>query len=363
MAVVGPNADVAVMMGGGSAAVEPDQRTSPLEALRAKLGDAVTVVHEPGVDLSRATAVLRIPLTAEYFDGLEGGGETVHRAELHATELMHLGPPVARLGRAFLRPGHRGLPTVGAGPVSLHADPRGSGPAASSMVSSSWTASTSLSPGARASWVSVLEELTGEVDLTGGRDVADRDRVRHRRRPRPVRLQGGLSLAGTGRPSERAVAAAGAAEMAIVVVGTSNEWESEGFDRESLALPADQDDLVQQVAAANPRTVVVVNTGAPVAMPWVDDVGAVLQIWFGGQEMAAALADVLTGDEEPGGRLPVSLPLTPGGHPGLSHLSRRTERAALRGRPSRRLPLVRDEGHRRHLPLRSRTVVYDVSSR
>jgi beta-glucosidase len=105
------------------------------------------------------------------------------------------------------------------------------------------------------------------------------------------------------------VAAAAEAEMAIVVVGTSNEWESEGFDRQTLALPADQDDLVRRVAAANHRTVVVVNTGAPVSMPWVDEVDAVLQVWFGGQEMAAAIADVLTGDEEPGGRLPVSLPV------------------------------------------------------
>ncbi len=73
-------------------------------------------------------------------------------------------------------------------------------------------------------------------------------------------------------------------------------------------LPVDQDDLVRRVAAANPRTVVVVNTGAPVAMPWEDDVGAIIQVWFGGQEMARALADVLVGDEEPGGRLPVSFP-------------------------------------------------------
>ncbi|HXQ58842.1 MAG TPA: glycoside hydrolase family 3 C-terminal domain-containing protein, partial [Acidimicrobiales bacterium] len=107
---------------------------------------------------------------------------------------------------------------------------------------------------------------------------------------------------------DRAVVAAGQADVAVVVVGTSNEWESEGFDRASLVLPVDQDDLVRRVAAVNRRTVVVVNTGAPVAMPWVDDVGAIVQVWFGGQEMARALADVLVGDEEPGGRLPVSFP-------------------------------------------------------
>jgi beta-glucosidase len=108
---------------------------------------------------------------------------------------------------------------------------------------------------------------------------------------------------------ERAVAAARDADMAIVVVGTSNEWESEGFDRPSLGLPVDQDELIRQVAAANRRTVVVVNTGAAVSMPWIDDVGAVLQVWFGGQEMAQAVTDVLMGDADPGGRLPVSFPV------------------------------------------------------
>ena len=161
---------------------------------------------------------------------------------------------------------------------------------------------------------------------------------------------------------ERAEAAAATAEIAVVVVGTSHEWESEGFDRESLALPARQDDLVRRVAAVNPRTVVVVNTGAPVAMPWIDDVGAVVQIWFGGQEMAAALADVLVGDEEPGGRLPVSLPVRLKDTPAYP-LSGRTERAALRRGTSGRLPLVRDERHRGDLPLRARIVVHHLPSR
>ena len=63
------------------------------------------------------------------------------------------------------------------------------------------------------------------------------------------------------------------------------------------------------VAAANPRTVVVVNAGAPVDLPWADDVAAVLQCWFGGEQMAPALADVLTGSSEPGGRLPTTVPV------------------------------------------------------
>lgn len=107
---------------------------------------------------------------------------------------------------------------------------------------------------------------------------------------------------------DEAVRIAAAAEVAVVVVGTTEEVESEGFDRTTLALPGRQDELVKRVAAANPRTVVVVNAGSPVEMPWADDVAAVLLTWFPGQEAGHALADVLLGDAEPGGRLPTTWP-------------------------------------------------------
>jgi beta-glucosidase len=107
--------------------------------------------------------------------------------------------------------------------------------------------------------------------------------------------------------AEAAAAAAGAG-VAIVVVGTTGETEREGADRTTLALPGRQDELVRRVAAANPRTVVVVNAGSPVEMPWADDVAAVLLAWFPGQEGGAALADALLGRVEPGGRLPTTWP-------------------------------------------------------
>ncbi|MEU1269464.1 glycoside hydrolase family 3 C-terminal domain-containing protein [Streptomyces sp. NPDC005799] len=103
-----------------------------------------------------------------------------------------------------------------------------------------------------------------------------------------------------------AVEAARAADTAVVVVATTDRVESEGFDRKDLALPGRQDDLVRAVAAANPNTVVVVNSGSPVELPWREEVAAVLLSWFPGQEGGAALADVLTGVHEPGGRLPTT---------------------------------------------------------
>ncbi len=103
-----------------------------------------------------------------------------------------------------------------------------------------------------------------------------------------------------------AVELARAADTAVVVVATTERVESEGYDRTDLQLPGRQDDLVHAVAAANPNTVVIVNAGSPVELPWRDEVAAVLLGWFPGQEGGAALADVLTGAHEPGGRLPTT---------------------------------------------------------
>ncbi|MFI7384018.1 glycoside hydrolase family 3 protein [Streptomyces sp. NPDC049813] len=103
-----------------------------------------------------------------------------------------------------------------------------------------------------------------------------------------------------------AVATARDADTAIVVVSTTERVESEGFDRQDLRLPGRQDDLVRAVAAVNPHTIVVVNSGSPVELPWRHEVAAVLLSWFPGQEGGAALADVLLGTEEPGGRLPTT---------------------------------------------------------
>jgi beta-glucosidase len=107
---------------------------------------------------------------------------------------------------------------------------------------------------------------------------------------------------------EQAVAAAAAADVAVVVVGTTEEVESEGWDRTDLDLPGDQDELVRAVLAAQPRTVVVVNAGAPVLLPWLEEAPCVVWGWLGGQEWADGLADALSGAVEPSGRLPWTLP-------------------------------------------------------
>jgi beta-glucosidase len=121
-----------------------------------------------------------------------------------------------------------------------------------------------------------------------------------------------------------AVEAAAAADVAIVVVGTNEEWETEGEDRVDMDLPGRQDELIARVAAANPNTIVVINAGSPVSMPWLDDVAAVLQVWFPGEEFGEALADMLLGVAEPGGRLPLTIPRRLADTPAFQFITRPT---------------------------------------
>jgi beta-glucosidase len=110
---------------------------------------------------------------------------------------------------------------------------------------------------------------------------------------------------------QEAVSAAQSADVAILVVGLDAEWESEGYDRQTMDLPKNgsQDRLISAVLAANPRTVVVNQSGTPISMPWVHDAPAILQAWYQGQEAGNALADVLFGNASPSGKLPTTFPV------------------------------------------------------
>ena len=101
---------------------------------------------------------------------------------------------------------------------------------------------------------------------------------------------------------------AGAADVAVLFVGLPDRFESEGYDRAHMRMPKAQEDLIERVAAANPNTVVVLHNGAPIEMPWLDDVAAVLEAYLGGEAVGGAAADLLLGVVNPSGRLPESFP-------------------------------------------------------
>ena len=332
VALIGPNADAAALNGGGSAALRAERRVAPSDGLAARV---THLVVEPGCLAHHSLPPLderdlRRPdgepgVLVEHLDA--GGAviatETVARSAAHwggAAELPE-GASAIRL-RATLTPRMPGTWTFGVAAVGpsrvwlddilvVANDGRERGAALMGFGSREQRATAELERGRPV-------DLRAEVELGGGTGLAGL--VVGALPPTPADLL------------DRAVAAAAAADVAVVVVGTNEDWETEGVDRATMALPGDQDELARRVAAANPRTVVVVNAGSPVEMDWADSVPAVLQIWFAGQELGHALADVLLGDAEPGGRLPLTFPRrlqdTPAflDHPGEAGVLRYSER-------------------------------------
>ncbi|KAK3699001.1 beta-glucosidase [Vermiconidia calcicola] len=123
---------------------------------------------------------------------------------------------------------------------------------------------------------------------------------------------------------ERAVQLAKKVDQVILSIGLSSEWESEGFDRPHMDLPPGVNELVESILKVNANTAIVMQSGTPVAMPWLQDTGALLQAWYGGNECGNAISDVVFGDANPGGKLPLSFPLRNEDNPAF--LNQRSER-------------------------------------
>ncbi|MFC3101819.1 beta-glucosidase [Altererythrobacter lauratis] len=317
IAVIGPQAtEAAVVALQGSPWVEPAHFEPALPAITARAGDGVAVSYAPG---TRGLAALPPPDSAQFAapDGRPG-----FRARYYAS--ADLGFAGELLGEAVVTdpalaaaPAVPGLP--GRNQWSVRYDSRFT-PAASGMHRFTLHGS-----GSARLWIDGRDAGTFEhadfgnaifanVELTAGQPVDIRVDYTPRAALRTERMamfgmEMGLTLrfghAGPDDLLAQAVEAARAADVAVVFAG---ELVGEGMDRISLTLQGDQDRLIAAVAAANPRTVVVLNTGGPVAMPWLEDVASVLSMWHPGDAFGPAVAGLLFGDREPGGRLPVTFP-------------------------------------------------------
>lgn len=164
----------------------------------------------------------------------------------------------------------------------------------------------------------VLELATARLRArrlaAGANDRARKHPFLLRCRPHLTSLQrlGGCEQIDAERALAAAASLAASSDIAVVFAGLTPEWESEGFDRPTLALPGLQDALIARVAAANPRTVVVLQAGSAVGMPWAGAVAGVVQAWYSGNEVGNAIADVLYGRVNPAGRLPLTIPVSRG---------------------------------------------------
>ena len=309
IALIGPSARTAQIMGGGSAQINPHYRVAPWEALRAALPHDVSLTYELGADNRRLAALYQGEVEIEYFVGREFNGAPVHSAKSREGVFMFFGlerpgfPPNDFSARMHSRhvaeaTGEVEFGLVSSGPARLRID--------GELVIDAWD----FKPG-NEYFNSACDEVRAVRRLEAGRayDIV----VEYATLPTPpglgvTVLRLGLSPVIGDAEIERAVAAAKSADAALMFVGLTGEWDGEGMDRPDIDLPHRQNELVERVAAVNSNTIVVLQSGSPVAMPWLGKVAAVLQGWYPGQEAGNAIADVLLGKVDPGGRLPQTFP-------------------------------------------------------
>lgn len=332
LAVIGPNADAVVVEGGGSAQVVPSDIVSPLDAIRNLLGNGAVVRYEQGVDndvytpaidgrdLSTALDRKQRGLTVRYWANEKFAGQPeMARVEQSISSLL-LGNDVGLKGNGKLSVKWEGYfwPRL-SGEYEFEIEVMRAADPSNIFAAEDARANVNL----RLDGKLVIHPAVAHVDEQGPVSFFPTDMRRARVKltaGKPVRLA--LDYSGLGfrvhtlrlavrlprGTIDAAVKAARDADVALVFVGSGSTAESEGRDRDSMNLSGEQDALVQAISAANPRTVVVLHNGAPVAMPWLDKVPAIVEAWLPGQEGNLALADVLFGEVNPSGKLPVTFP-------------------------------------------------------
>ncbi len=319
IAVIGQNAIVGRFQGGGSATVLPENVVTPLEGIKSAFANA-DIQHRPGytieeglvpfpLDWMRNPITGETGLTATFYDE---EGAILQHDDRRAARLVWMNgdAPLAEAKtlrlHTILTPDVEGTVELGVGTTldtRMIVDGEEIFACTPSRGDRQLGASFSFPP---------LE--TAMIDFAGSRDVIfefDLQSSRgHFKDAIGITLGHVPEPVDTNRLIAEAVEAARVADVAIVVVGTNFRHEAEGRDRAQLKLPGCQDDLVDAVMAANPNTIVILNSGAPVELPWRNHARAILVSWFGGQELGSAIGDILSGICEPGGRLPTTWPTT-----------------------------------------------------
>ena len=316
IAVLGPNASRGMVQGGGSAHVTPTRVSHPLDAITERLGSSVRIEHSAGCNINKKLpeidARLLQNVSLDYYrDPAELDDAQSVPAESGTTGVFRLiwaGDPLNRREPNFafgarlaaqLTPDQTGewvFSIESVAPVRI-------------IIDGAIVLDNADVPSGGSFFGMGKPETLVTIDLEAGRTYSFVVELRHT--PTGAGLSG-LTIGAMGPQQENmmeeAVTLAATTDVSIVVVGTNDDWESEGWDRDTITLPGEQDLLIAEVAKVSKRTIVIVNAGSPVSMPWLDDVEAVIYAWFPGQEFGDALVDLLVGDVEPSGRLPVTLP-------------------------------------------------------
>lgn len=324
--VIGPNADFAAYCGGGSASLKPYYAISPLDGFRAQASDIQYTLGAPGWKkmplLSRLTKSSR---------GLEGFDMKVFLDSPSNPNREVIDSLYVNTSDIFLADYEN--PKIKGNLFYLTLDGTFT-PEETSEYEFSLSVSgtgklfvdgqcvvdneTTQTPGDSFFGSGTIEEI-GRIKLEKGKTY----HIHIAFGTLPTRTfnvvgatafgAGGLRAGGTRKIDpeselEKAVVTASQVDQVILCAGLNGDWESEGYDRSTMGLPPGTDELIDRVIAANPNTVVVIQSGTPVSMPWVDRVPALVHAWYGGNETGNAIADVVFGKVSPSGKLPLTFP-------------------------------------------------------
>ena len=316
LAVIGPNAKEAQIIGGGSASLKPHYQIHPLGAVSKRLGPETEIIYSKGCHTHKFLPKLNEKLMGnndgflvEYFDGNQFEEKLILKEHLIGSKFWVFEgfakdviskedrPNISVKFSCEYTPdisGSHEFEIFGIGQCRLLID--------DNELIDNWT---TRDPG-EAFFTFSSASRKGTADFQKGETY--KIEVQYY-------FEGGFPAVyiGCQAPDEvdifqEAVETATDADEVLLIVGTNSDWETEGNDRADFNLPANQNKLIDAILEANPNTVLVINTGSPVNMPWINKAKAIVQTWFAGQEFGNALIDILSGEVNPSGKLPTTFP-------------------------------------------------------
>ena len=316
LAIIGPNAKEAQIIGGGSASLKPHYQAHPLEAFENKLGDQTNISYAKGCHTHKYLPKVKEELMddekgflVEYFEGSKFDENILVEEYLIGNKFWVFEGFAKDVIAKFDRPdisvrfscaytpdisGNHEFEIFGIGKARLFIDGK--------ELIDNWT---ETSPG-EAFFSFSSDSKKALVDLDEGKTY--QLEIRYKFEGNFPAIYIGCQTPDKVNLFDEALEVAKAADQVVLIVGTNSDWETEGNDRSDFNLPANQNHLIEEVLQVNPNTLVVLNTGSPVKMPWADRAEAILQTWFAGQEFGNAMVDIITGAINPSGRLPTSFP-------------------------------------------------------
>ena len=316
LAVIGPNALKGQYLGGGSASLNPHYVVHPLEGLKSAFGDSAEINYAKGCHTYKFLPGISSDLfkendgfKVEFYNGQDFEGSPIETKILKGNKFWAMGgfgldivaqserPSLSVRFSGELQPEHSGeynfeIFSIGPSKLSINGE----------NLIDNWS---SQEPGDAFFGMGSApkrEKIKFEKGKTYSLEVE------YKWEGRFPAIQIGMQPPDQFDLMEEAINLAKEADAVVLIAGTNSDWETEGNDRANLDLPSNQNELIETICKLNKNTVVVLNTGSPCEMPWIDNVNAILQCWFPGQEFGNSLADILIGKVNPSGKLPTTFP-------------------------------------------------------